>query len=173
MEMKKTMCNFNKQTEQTKEFMSLFMQKAADSVGGANFLLALIEAMKTKRPNALIVKEKQVASNNTIIKWNKVVFKDKLEVIEGILLEHKSTENPDFNILENENAKKRKNILNMIKTMSPIEFVVTPQNHKDGEGFSFKVFDIAEDKSAKMNPIFIAMFFCGTEYTKKALKYRL
>ena len=69
--------------------------------------------------------------------------------------------------------KKRKNILNMVKTMTPIEFVVEAQNHKDGEGFSFKAFDIAEDKSVKLNSIFIAMFFCGTEFTKKALKYKI
>jgi len=102
------MCNFNKQNEETKEFISLFMQKAANNIGGANFLLALIEAMKAKRPSPLIVKEKQIASNNTIIKWNKVVFKDKFEIVEAILLEHKSSENPNFNILENENTKKKK-----------------------------------------------------------------
>ena len=167
------MCNFNKQTEETKALIHLFMKKAAENIGGANFLLALIEAMKTKRPNPLMFKEKQISSNNTIIKWNKVVFKDKVDILEEILLGHRSAENPDFNILNTENAKKRKMILNMVKTLAPVEFIVTPQNPNDGGGFNFKVFDTIEDDNVKINPIFIAMFFCSTEFTKKALKYEL
>lgn len=167
------MCNFNKQTEETKAIVHLFMTKAADNVGGANFLLALIEAMKTKRPNPLMYKEKKISSNNTTIRWNKIVFKDKVDVLEEILLSHKSAENPDFNILNNDNAKKRKIILNMVRTLSPIEFIVVPQNENDGGGFNFKIFDTIENDNVKINPIFIAMFFCSTEFTKKALKYTI
>ena len=167
------MCNFNKQTQDTKALIHLFMSKAAENVGGANFLLALIEAMKTKKPNALMYKEKQVSSNNTIIKWNKVVFKDKVDVLEEILASHRSSEDPDFNILNNENVKKRKLILNMVKTLAPLEFVVTPQNQNDGEGFNFKAFDTVGEDNVKINPIFVAMFFCSTEFTKKALKYEI
>jgi hypothetical protein len=167
------MCNFNKQSEDVKAFIHLFMTKAAQSIGGVNFLLTLIEAMKTKRPNPLMYKEKQISSNNTIIKWNKVVFADKVKVIEDILISHKSSDNPSFNILDNANNKKRKIIINMAKTLSPIEFIVTPQNSNDGEGFSFKVFEVIEDEKIVLNPIFIAMFFCSTEFTKKALKYEI
>ena len=165
------MCNFNKQNEETKAMIHLFMKKAAENVGGANFLLALMEAMKAKKPNALMFKGCQIASNNTIIKWNKVVFKDKVEILEEILHTHRSSEKPDFNILNNENAKKKKNILNMVRTLSPVEFIVTPQNQNDGGGFNFKVFESVEDESVKLNPIFVAMFFCSTEFIKKALKY--
>ncbi len=168
------MCNFNKQSEEIKEFMSIFMKKAAEEVGGANFLLALIEAMKKQRPNPLMAKGCQIASNNTIIKWNKVVYKDKVEILEGIIIEHKSaSQGSSFNILEHENSKKRKNILNMVKTLSPLEFVVTPQNNNDGIGFSFKIFDKNEKEYASLNPVFIALFFCGVEFTKKCLKYEM
>jgi len=85
------MCNFNKQNEDTKALISLFMKKAAENVGGANFLLALMEAMKEKRPNPLMFAGKQISSNNTIIKWNKVVFKDKVDILEAILTEHRSS----------------------------------------------------------------------------------
>ncbi len=167
------MCNFNKQTPDTKALIHLFMTKAAENVGGTNFLLGLIEAMKTKKPSPLMLKEKHISSNNTTIKWNKVVFKDKVDILESILLSHKSEEDTDFNILNNDNAKKRKNILNMVKTLNPIEFVVTPQNPNDGGGFNFKVFDTIDETDVKINPIFVAMFFCGTEFTKKALKYEI
>lgn len=165
------MCNFNQQNEDTKALIHLFMTKAAENIGGANYLLSLIEAMKIKKPNPLMFSGKQISSNNTIIKWNKVVFKDKVDVIEKILASHRSSENPDFNILNVENAKKKKIILNMVKTLAPIEFIVTPQNPNDGGGFNFKIFDSIEDDNVKLNPIFIAMFFCSTEFTKKALKY--
>ena len=165
------MCNFNKQSEETKEIIHLFMQKAAQNVGGTNFLLALIEAMKSKKPNALMQKDKQVASNNTIIKWNKVVFKDKVDLILEILSEHRSAENPHFNILEHENVKQKKNILNMVRALSPLDFMVKPQNPNDGGGFEFRVFDKKSEEHVEFNPIFLAMFFCSTEFTKKALKY--
>ena len=167
------MCNFNKQTQNTKELIHLFMTKAAENVGGTNFLLALIEAMKTKKPNPLMYKEKKISSNNTIIKWNKVVFKDKVDILEDILVGHRSSEDPDFNILNNDNVKKKKAIVNMVRTLAPIGFIVTPQNPNDGGGFNFKVFDTIEDDNVKINPIFVAMFFCSTEFTKKALKYEI
>jgi len=169
----KKMCNFNNQTEDTKALIHLFMVKAAQNVGGVNFLLELIEAMRSKKPYALSEKNSQVASNHTIIKWNKVVFKDKAELIRTILNLHRSAENPNFNILSEPNAKKRKNILNMVRTLAPLEFVVTPQNPNDGGGFNFKVFESISEDSAILNPIFIAMFFCSTDFTKKALKYTL
>jgi hypothetical protein len=149
------------------------MEKAAQNIGGTNFLLALIEAMKSKKPHSLAEKNSQVASNNTIIKWNKVVFKDKVDLIQSILDEHKSSENPDFNILNVENQKRKKNILNMIRTLAPVEFVVTPQNPNDGGGFNFKVFETLEDDNVTLNPIFVAMFFCSTEFIKKAIKYEI
>jgi len=167
------MCNFNKQNQDTKALIHLFMTKAAQNVGGTNFLLELIEAMKAKKPHSLSEKNSQVASNHTIIKWNKVVFKDKVELIQSILDAHRSSENPDFNILNIENQKRRKNILNMVRTLIPIEFIVTPQNQNDGGGFNFKVFETIEDDNVTLNPIFIAMFFCSTEFTKKALKYTI
>ncbi len=167
------MCNFNKQNEETKALVHLFMKKAAENVGGTNFLLALIEAMRSKKPSPLIYKECQISSNNTIIRWNKVVFKDKQMLLEEILHSHKSSQNPDFNILAEKNDKKRKAIINMSRTLAPIEFTITPQNPNDGSGFNFKVFDTIEDDNITINPIFIAMFFCSTDFTKRALKYEI
>lgn len=167
------MCNFNKQNEETKKLIHLFMKEAAQSVGGVNFLLALIEAIKHKSSNSLSEKNSKIASNNTIISWNKVIFKDKIELLKSILNGIKNSENPNFNILDEQNPKKHKNILNMVRALTPIKFIVTPQNPNDGEGFNFKVFDVITDDKAILNNIFIAMFFCSTEFTKKAIKYEL
>ena len=167
------MCNFNKQSQDTKALIHLFLTKASQNIGGTNFLLALIEAMKSQKPHALTSRACKVESDKSIITWNKIVFKDKFDVLEAILLSHKSAEDPDFNILNNENQKQKKKILNMVKTLSPLEFVVKPKNEDDGSGFDFKVFETIDENNVKINPIFVSMFFCSTEFTKKALKFEI
>jgi len=165
------MCNYNKQNDDTKELLNLLIKKITDSVGGANFLLGLIEEMKKHKPNALMYKHTQIESEHLSISWNKIVFKDKVDVLEDILHSHKSSEGLEFNILQDDNAKKRKKILNMVKALAPITFVVKPKDEQNGGGFDFKVFDSIEDDFVKINPLFMAMFFCSIDFTKKALKY--
>jgi len=167
------MCNFNKQNEDTKALIHLFMKKSAESLGGVNFLLSLIETMKKNKPNALIKKDRKVISNEATIEWNKVVFKDKFDVLEDAIRSHKSDENPDFNLLNTPNEKQKKKILNMVKTLAPIEFLVTPRDAEDSAGFSFKIFESTDNDNVKINPIFVAMFFCSVDFTKKALKYEI
>jgi len=169
------MCNFNNQTPETKTLIHLFMQKAAENIGGVNYLLSLIEALRSKKPHPLVLNSMQVASNNTIMKWNKVIFKDKVELLETILVAYRESQESDFNLLSEPNQKKRKNIINMVKTLAPVEFVATPQNPQDGGGFKFGVFDTVDFEAniVKLNPIFVAIFFCSTEFTKKAIKYSL
>jgi len=164
------MCNFNKHDEEAKAYIHLFMTKASQSVGGVNLLLSLIEAIKEKKPNALIVADKKVISKGSKIEWNKVVFKDKFDVLNEVIISHRSSEGYNFNILDTDSPKKAKKILNMVKTLAPIEFVVTAD---DGDGFNFKVFDKIEDDFVSINPIFIAMFFCSAEFTKKSIKYEI
>ncbi|EDZ63469.1 hypothetical protein SMGD1_1148 [Sulfurimonas gotlandica GD1] len=165
------MCNFNKHSDDTKELIHLLMTRFASSIGGANFLLGLLEAMKEKKPNALMFSACQINSKEATIKWNKKVFKDKLDILEEVIRSHKSSEDQDFNILESDSEKKKKKILNMVKALAPLEFIVTPNDSENGEGFTFKIFEDIEDGIVKINPVFAAMFFCSTEYMKKVLKY--
>ncbi|QOY54588.1 hypothetical protein HUE87_12115 [Candidatus Sulfurimonas marisnigri] len=167
------MCNFNKQNEETKTLIHILMAKCADAVGGANFLLGLLEAMKEKKPNALMFKGCHIDSKEASIKWNKIVFKDKLDILEDVIRSHKSSEDIDFNILEDDSDKKKKKILNMVKTLAPIKFTVIPKESENGSGFNFKIFDKIEDTCVTINPIFAAMFFCSAEYMKKSLKYEI
>ncbi|MCK9472209.1 hypothetical protein [Sulfurimonas sp.] len=167
------MCNFNKHNEDTKTFLHLLMQKYAEMVGGANFILGLIEAIKEKKPNALINSACKVDSKELNIRWNKIIFKDKFDILEEIIRSHKSSEDLNFNILQSDSQKKKKKILNMVKTLAPIEFKITVKNSEDLTGFSFKIFETVEDDSATINPIFATLFFCSTEYMKKALKYEI
>ena len=63
------MCNFNKQTQDVKEFIHLFMQKAAQSVGGTNFLLALIEEMKKNTKSRLKTQTQPLKKYITCTDW--------------------------------------------------------------------------------------------------------
>ncbi len=167
------MCNFNKQNEDTKVFIHLLMTKSAQSVGGANFFIGLSEALRATKPHPLTTNKCHINSDNIVMKWNKIIFKDKLEALEQIFLNHKSSESQDFNILEADSDKKKKRILNVVRALAPVEFVVTPKNPDEGEGFSFTVFETIEDDYVKINSLFMALFFCSVEYTKKALKYTI
>ncbi|MFT7860933.1 MAG: hypothetical protein ABXS93_08345 [Sulfurimonas sp.] len=166
------MCNFNNLNEDTKTLLSLLMKKSAENIGGTNFLLTLIESIRLKH-SPLCGKKKQIASNNTIIQWNKVIFQDKADLLTEILVAHKDAQNREYNLLDVSSQKKKKKIINCIKTLKPIEFVVKPQNPNDGEGFTFGVFDTIDldNDLVKFNPVFLTLFFCSVEFTKKALKY--
>lgn len=167
------MCNFNKQNDDEKALMHLLLKKCADSVGGVNFLLGLMEAMKEKKPNPLIYSGCKIESKELVIKWNKIVFKDKFDVLEEIIYSHKSSDGADFNILECESQKKKKKILNMVKTLAPVEFIVATKAEANQNGFDFKIFETIEEDFVKINPIFATLFFCSTDYVKKALKYEI
>jgi acyl-CoA synthetase (AMP-forming)/AMP-acid ligase II len=136
------MCNFNKQDEDTKGFLHLFMKKAAEDIGGVNFLLNLIEAIRAIKPNPLMHKDRKIKADYASIEWQKTVFKDKFDILNQIIISHKSYEGTDFNILDIENQKHKKKVLNMVKTIAPIEFIVKPKNSSDGGGFSFKVLSV-------------------------------
>lgn len=167
------MCNFSKQSADTKALIHLLMKKCAEAVGSPNFLLGLVEAMKEKKPNALIVTACKVDSKELKISWNKIVFKDKFDILEEVVRSRKSSENQEFNILENDSLKKKKKIINMVKTLAPVEFTVIVKNSPEPAGFNFKIFEKIEENYVTVNPIFAAMFFCSAEYMKKALKYEI
>ncbi len=60
-------------------------------------------------------------------------------------------------------------MLNLLRTLNPITFEVQPKNRKDGHGFRFRPFDLINDKTTKINPIFEAVFFTRVTQIKKIL----
>ncbi len=167
------MCNFNNQNEKTKASIHLLMKNSAQSIGGVNFLLGLSETIRAVKPHPLTTNRCEISSDHAQIQWNKTVFKDKLELLEAVVLEHKSSEDPNFNILASDNAKKKKRLLNMVRALSPLEFKVTPKNPEEGEGFTFKVFERVEDDYVTLDPLFTSLFFCSVNFIKQALKYKI
>ena len=165
------MCNFNKQNEETKERLHLLMQEYAQKAGSVNSLLALIEAIREKKPNALIDSSCKVESKGLRLSWNKIIFKDKFDVLEEVVRLRDVSDGIGRNILDVHSEKKRKKILNMLKTLAPIEFKIVAKEGQKAEGFELKIFETLQEGTATINPLFAALFFCSAEFTKKAFKY--
>lgn len=169
------MCNFNKQNDKTKAFLALFMQRASQNLGGANFLLTLVEALRASKPHPLLEKKCLIRSDKAQIKWNKTVFKDKFDTLQEIVLSHKSSEELGFNILDIESQKRKKRVLNMIKTLIPIKFTISATSEAGQNGFELEIFETIDfqNEYVTLNPVFTALFFCSTDYTKRALKFEI
>ncbi len=60
----------------------------------------------------------------------------------------------------------------MIKTLAPLEFRVIIKGAEGGEAFDFKIFEMTSEDNVSINPFFAAIFFCSTEFFKKALNYK-
>jgi len=160
-------CDFNNLDEAGKRAYHLQLKKCADAFGGVNYFLQLLEAIRKTKPHPLSAKHCEFRFSRGLVKWEKVIFKDKLTLLTNIRI----TENEDGNLLPDKDDKSYKKVLNLLRTIQPIEFVVMPKNNKDGEGFSFHAFDIIDKETTKMNPVFDALFFCSVDTIKKVLTY--
>jgi hypothetical protein len=63
-----------------------------------------------------------------IVKWEKVIFKDKFTLLTKVRV----NENEEGNLLPAEDDKSYKKVMNLLRTLQPIEFQVLPKNSKDG-----------------------------------------
>jgi len=161
------MCDFNNLDESEKEKYHLMMMECAEAFGGVNFFLQLLEGIRKHTPHPLIAKHSEFKFSRGTIRWEKVIFKDKL----SLLFKIRVNESKNGNLLPAEGGKEYKNVMNLIRTLSPIEFTVRPKNAKDGEGFTFKPFDKIDEETTRLNPIFDAIFFCSVDTIKKVLAY--
>ncbi len=161
------MCDFNNLDENEKEKYHKILLGCAEAFGGINFFLQLIEGIRKHKPHPLTAKHCEFKFSRGNIRWEKVIFKDKLT----LLMKVRVNESKNGNLLPSKDDKSYKNVMNLIRTLSPIEFSVTPKNVKDGEGFSFRPFDMIDDERTRLNPVFDAMFFCSVDTIKKVLAY--
>ncbi len=140
----------------------------ANAMGGKNSFLKLLETIRHTSPNALISKTANVRFANGIVRWNKTIHRDTLAIL-NTRLNIRTKDNT--NLMTTTADKSYKNVTNMLKTLSPLGFVVTMDKETDGRGFGFKAFDIIDDNTTLMNPIFETIFFCPVAVVKKFLNF--
>ena len=138
-----------------------------NSYGGANYFLQLVEALRATKPHPLINKNREFYFALGGVKWNKVIFKDKLT----LLLDARQHESKNNNLLPPKEDKNYKKVLNLVRALGSVEFVVKPKNIKHGDGFSLRPFDVISDDVTKLNPIFDNLFFSSVNTIKKVLSY--
>ena len=163
------MCNFNALDSEEKKIQHEMILRYAESFGGKNFFLHLIEAIRTTKPHPLVAKNSEFSMELGSISWNKVIFDDKFKLLQKA--RKKETEQDNF--LPPKDEKSYKRVLNLVRTLKPIVFHVKPKNKEDGTGFFFQAFEIIDDDTTKLNPIFDALFFCSVDNVKKALNYKV
>ena len=167
------MCNFNQLDTQTKAYLHSFFKDAAQKVGGVNFLLNLHETLQATKPHPLSNAKCEIVAEHTTLRWDKIIFQDKITALEEFFKNIKEQKESSTNLLDTQNTKRKKRLINLIKTLSPVSFELKPKDPTQGSGFSFEVFEKIdfEDDYAKLSPVFVTLFFCSAEQTKKALKY--
>lgn len=161
------MCDFNTLTDEEKKIHHEKLLQCATNFGGKNFFLQLLEAIRETKPHPLTSGNSEFRIGLGNIKWNKVIFNDKLQ----LLLKARANESKQDNFLPNPDEKNYKKILNVVRTLKPIVFHVKPTEKEDGPGFFFQPFDIIDESKTKLNPVFDALFFCSVDTVKKVLNY--
>lgn len=161
------MCDFNSLTDDEKQSYHEKLLECADNFGGKNFFLQLLEAIRETKPHPLTAANSEFKIGLGSIKWNKVIFNDKLQLLQKARM----NESEQNNFLPDSDAKNYKKVLNVVRTLKPIVFHVKPALKEDGPGFFFQPFDVIDDSTTKLNPLFDALFFCSVEKVKKILNY--
>ena len=157
------MVNYNRLDKKDKyELKSQIIEHAA-LLGGKNHFLTLIEALRNAHPNPLMAKDKIFRFKKGSIKWEKSIFKDKVQLLDKII----KSSTDDKNVMPTESDYNYKNTLNLLRAISPITFSVKPKNRKDGEGFLLKPLEIIDKNTCHINIMFEVLFFLPLHLVKK------
>ena len=161
------MCNFNELSDEEKKIHHEKLLQCANNFGGKNFFLQLLEAIRETKPHPLTASNSEFSIELGTITWNKVIFNDKLQ----LLIKARVNESKQNNLLPDKEVKSYKKILNVVRTLKPIVFNVKPADKESGSGFYFQPFEMIDEETTKLDPLFDALFFCSIDTVKKALNY--
>jgi hypothetical protein len=160
--------NFSKLSTKQKEQLHSEVIAFAMSIGGKNFFLQMKETLKKEKLHPLVNKSQAFNYPNGKLTWNKFIYKDTF----GLLIEAVKREENSGNILENISPKEHKAVINMMKTLKPVEITVKPKNRKDGDGSIFKILDTHESEKTKTSIMFKVIFFYSIDLVKQILNYK-
>ncbi len=162
------MFDFNSLPDEQKAYYHDKLHEYAERIGGVNFLLLLIEAIKEASPHPLTATHRELSLSSVKLKWNKVIFNDKLQ----LLIKTHENGGKGGNLLPKKETKGFKKVLNLLRMMKPIIFTVMPAHREDGEGFIFQPFEIISESNTKLNFIFEILFFSSMGSVKEILNYK-
>jgi hypothetical protein len=158
------MCDFNNLDTEQKEQYHQLLTTTMNQMGGKGPFLQLLESIRKTKPHPLINKYKDFKTEHVTITWNKVIFQDKL----SLLLDIRTQESKRGNFLPNKEDKPYKKVLNLVRTLGPINFEFKAAENT----FTLSPFIIIDDQTTKLTPLFDAIFFCSVNTVKKILDYQ-
>jgi len=150
-----------------KEELSNQLTTYAQSVGGNNYFLTMIENIKEANPNPLLNKTAIFHYKYGTLNWEKSIYKDTL----GELFNAMRREEQTGDILDGLTPKQYKKSMNMLKILKPITITVNPKDDTL-DGFSFSILDTTQLKKTKISLIFKIIFFYGVDFSKEVLNYK-
>lgn len=162
------MCRFHHLSDTEKTLLRDQLLVYANSIGGKNAFLKLLETIKNTSPHPLVSKTSLLRFPKGLMKWNKNVHRNNLTLL-STRLNSRTEENQNLMVACED--KSYKNITNMIRSLGPLTFTVMMNNEADGSGFSFKAFDIIDENTTLLNPIFEIFFFCPVTVAKKIINF--
>lgn len=147
----------------------LELQKSLNSfvefIGGKHKFLSMIESIREASNHPLTNKTGKFHFSGGFIVWGKEIYKDKIITLKNMIISY-----TDDNLLEIEDNKLQKKIVNIIKTFANIKFIVTLTKTK--QTFEFEPFYIKSETNIEINPLFQIIFFDGITSIKKILDFK-
>lgn len=159
------MCNFDALDDETRQTLHEALMVYADAFGGKNFFLSFLEAIRQTKPHPLTAKNSQARFPQGNVRWNKVIFPDKI----ALLQKARMHETEQGNLFPEPEAKNYKDILNLVRALGPVVFTLEPKETETR--LELRPFDRIDDTTTRLNPFFDAIFFCSVETVKKVLNY--
>ena len=71
------MKNFNPLTFYSQDELSQALNESAQSIGGKNYFLLLLEAVRDAQPHPLLAKNAEFKFSVGSVKWSKPIFREK------------------------------------------------------------------------------------------------
>ncbi len=160
--------NFNHLDSQTKKELHEEVLENANSLGGMNFFLQLIEDIKKAKGHPLLNKSNAFHYSKGKVSWNKAIYKDTLVLLHDTI---KKSEQ-DENYFDELKPKHQKTTTNMMKALKPIYIQVAPKDSNEGEGFELNIIDASNPDDIKISMMYRIIFFYNTDFAKDAMTYK-
>lgn len=157
---------FNDLDLNAKKELNLQINEYANSIGGINFFLQMIEDIRAEKPNALLNKTAIFHYAKGKVTWSKSIYKDTLTQLFNAMRK----EDKDGDILNGLNPKVYKETMNMMRTLKPVSIAIRTEDNSSG--FTVDILDSSEVKKTKVDLMFKIIFFYNIEFAKDALNFK-
>ena len=121
------MISYNSLDDLTKQNLKKEINDCALALGGKNHFLHLLEEIRKERHHPLMAKNSSFRFSYGTVKWEKVIFKDKVHLLIKMT---KDREN-NGNLMPKKGDRKYKTVMNLLRTLGLMKFEIRPKHNND------------------------------------------